>query len=168
MSDATCRLCDGHALSLVLDFGLMPPSRRFLTPELACLPEPIHPLRLMRCDTCGLLELEGAVAEPFAAMRALEKSPTAELEIPDLLALHDRLECDLSCHETPCYPSLAQADALLRKQGLEFVDVAGQQGMLRLTVQRRGGPRRPTPAVEIARARERAAELNRPGAWADF
>lgn len=172
MSDTKCRLCDRQSLSLVLDFGLMPPSRRFLTAELARLPEPIHPLRLMRCDACGLLQLERTGGELLPALRditrVLEKNPTAEIEIPDLLALHDRLECDLICHETPCYLSLAQADDLLRRQALELVDVAGQFGMLRLTVQRRGGPRRPAPAVEAALARERAAELDRPQAWSDF
>jgi hypothetical protein len=157
---------------LVLDFGLMPPSRRFLTPELARLPEPIHSLRLLRCDKCGLLQLESTEAEPLAALQRvtdeLEKSPTAELEIPDLLALHDRLDCDLICHEIPCYFSLAQVGELLRRHSLEFVDAADQNGTLRLTVQRRGGARRPTPAVDAALARERGAEIDRPLAWADF
>src|SRR5262245_392278 len=106
MSAANCRACAGQSPGLVLDLGLMLTARRFLTPELAGLPEPLTPLRLLRCDGCGLLQLEGATTEPLAALRELPKNSTADFDIPDLVALHDRLDCDLICHETPYYFSL--------------------------------------------------------------
>src|SRR5262249_866120 len=45
---------------------------------------------------------------------------------------------------------------------------AEQPGMLQLTAQKLGGARQPSAAVDAALARERAAELDRPQAWADF
>jgi hypothetical protein len=188
MSATNCRACGKQDVSLVLDLGLMPPSRRFLTPETACLPEPIHPLRLLRCEGCGLLQLEATdwseenpaesflgSEDPHAVLHDLAQSlsPTdsAVLELPDLQFLHDGLACDLICHETQCYFSLGQINELFRADRLELVDVAAsaaQPGMLQLTVQRKGGPLRPSPAVDIALARERGVELDRPQAWADF
>ena len=53
----SCCSCDGRT-ALVLDVGRTAPSRRFLTPQMAHLPEPNFPLRLVRCDACGLLQLD--------------------------------------------------------------------------------------------------------------
>jgi hypothetical protein len=113
--------------------------------------------------------------DPRAVLRDLARtlSPTnsAVLELPDLQFLHDGLACDLICHETRCYFSLDQISELLRANRLELVDVAAgatQPGVLHLTVQKQGGPGRPTPAVDRALSRERVAELDRPQAWGDF
>ncbi len=54
-----CRGCDGQT-SLVLDLGRTAPSRRFLSPQMAHQPEPNAPLRLVRCQDCGLIQLDEA------------------------------------------------------------------------------------------------------------
>ena len=79
MSATNCRACAGQDLCLVLDLGLMPPSRRFLTPQMACLPEPIHPLRLLRCDGCGLLQLETIAPSEEEANQAAEDGDQRQL-----------------------------------------------------------------------------------------
>jgi hypothetical protein len=52
-----CRACDGET-SLVLDLGRTAPSHRFLNSAMAHDPEPTGPLRLVRCENCGLLQLD--------------------------------------------------------------------------------------------------------------
>src|SRR5262249_52744574 len=128
---------------------------------------------------CGLLQLEAnelATSEdPHNVLREVARKLTssgiARLELPDLQMLHDHLACDLICHETCCYFSLAQFKAMLSTHGLELIDVtesAERPGMRQLTAQKLGGARQPSAAVDVALARERAAELDRPQAWADF
>lgn len=260
MNATQCRACCARAISLVLDFGLMPPSRRFLTAETACRPEPIHPLRLLRCEACGLLQLADApgltapptplpeptdAAEAFASRlvarfklrpadvvlaiaegnnyasdafqnlnihtlplpsadalhqqeygaarlilahdalpaadnphrvlrdleHALADDGIAVLELPDLMQLHDDLCYDLVCHESRSYFTVAMLAELAAKHGLELVDVERSEdcpNWLRVLVQRRGGAAGVRPSVAVTIARERAAELHRPGPWSDF
>ncbi len=84
MTQSQCRACAHSVLSLVLDFGLIPPSGRFLTAELASQPEPIQALRLMRCESCGLLQLD-----------------TSERPSPLLLTPQLEIDRGLSTHIAP-------------------------------------------------------------------
>ncbi len=194
MTHGQCRLCAGETVLVVLlDFGLMPPSRRFLTAELARQSEPVRPLRLLRCDSCGMLQTDvftdcqprtksvadftelSAVDDPHALLSALQSTGTKDdilsVDIPDLYSLHQRLGFDTICHETKCYFSIGQASALLRRYGFEIFDVeplTDGTSRLRLSVQRRGGAQSIRPSITEAIERERIAGLDRPRPWADF
>src|SRR4029453_2185275 len=61
MALSRCRVCDRSELALILDLGRTALANRFLTPELAAEHEPIYPLRLMRCDGCGLVQIDETV-----------------------------------------------------------------------------------------------------------
>jgi hypothetical protein len=189
-----CRACANQSVSTVLDLGLMPPSRRFLTPELARQSEPIQPLRLLRCQLCGLLQLDSpspeavttqslspglnglsATDDPRAFLSDLNDGFATDgvvnLYVPDLHALHHRLSFDAICHETRCYFSVGYIANLVREYGLELVDVeplVDGSGRLRLTVRQRASSMTIRPSVIEAIQRERIAELDRPRAWADF
>lgn len=189
-----CRACATRSLSPVLDFGLMPPSRRFLTQQMASGPEPVHPLRLDRCIRCGLLQLDdesppqSAIADALANREALLASDdphgildhlartltgdqVAHLDLPDLLSLHDDLCYDLICHETRGYYSVTMVTELAGQHGLELIDVHRddrQLGKLSVSLQVRGGAFAVRSSVNMRIDRERAAELHRPEPWVDF
>lgn len=184
MSAPACLACARPSLSRVYDFGLIAPSRRFLTPELASEPEPVEPLVLHRCLDCGLLqlasqggvELEGdspaTAADPHAWVEAirdeLRDQGVVEWDMPDVLAFHDQLNCDLIRHETRAYWTVGQLQRFLTSHGLTLKNVRPilhEPGMLRVTISRSGPP---APSVQAALDREAEADLDSPRAWEDF
>ena len=78
MSLSCCRVCDCSDLALILDLGRTALANRFLTAELAAEYEPIYPLRLMRCDGCGLVQIDETVPpeELFGHYLICRKRPT--------------------------------------------------------------------------------------------
>ncbi len=184
MSHLSCIACSGSQLSRVYDFGLNAPSTGFLTPQRAAEPEPIEPLILYRCCQCGLLQIG-----PHACLSWANDSPATttdprswlgrhrqtiqdrggvEWDIPDVLALHDHLQCDVVRHETLAYWTIQQLDHFLIDQGLTLKGVRPtphEPGMLRVTVTRGGLP---STEVKMRIAHETEAELESPRAWADF
>ena len=250
-----CRGCKGQT-SLILDLGRTAPSRRFLTPEMTLRPEPNAPLRLARCQTCGLLQLDeacpgepdewsagppadaeanarqlverhglqssdlvleigdGAYAarfRPFGVRTRAIVSPeqierrdfgtakvvlarnalcgtdlepflnlvrdllyhdgVAIFELSHALPIVERLEYDAIRHETPCYFSVEGLCLLAARTGLEVIDAVPlpeEPGIIRVTLQREGGPLFARPAIEAMIAREQTVGVNRLEAWADF
>jgi hypothetical protein len=57
-----CQLCGSDHLRLVLDLGHQAPCDSLLTPAQLDAAEQTWPLRLMRCEACGLVQLDHAVA----------------------------------------------------------------------------------------------------------
>ncbi|MCX7702188.1 MAG: methyltransferase C-terminal domain-containing protein [Gemmataceae bacterium] len=185
MSHPSCLACTHTELSRVYDFGLVAPSRRFLTPELAAEPEPVEPLILYRCARCGLLQLAphkgievecdspATATDPHAWAESLRREwrgeDALEWDIPDVLAFHDQLNCDLIRHETRAYWTVGQLQRLLQEHGLTLENIRpapNEPGMLRVSITREGRP--PRPAVAAAIERETEADLESPRAWDDF
>jgi hypothetical protein len=81
MTQSQCRACVSQNVVPILDLGLMPPSRRFLTAELACQSEPVQPLRLLRCDSCGLLQLDAPRPADSIPVRLFQNPVTLPLSI---------------------------------------------------------------------------------------
>jgi len=52
-----CRICKGSDLMSFLDLGNQPPANSFLRKEDLEKPEPMYPLRIAYCRTCGLSQL---------------------------------------------------------------------------------------------------------------
>ena len=57
-----CRWC-GAATTVVLDLGLQPAADHFPLPD-DPLPDPVHPLRMSMCGTCGLAQLAEDATAP--------------------------------------------------------------------------------------------------------
>jgi len=53
----SCRWCSGRSGVVVVDAGLQPPADLFPEPS-APVPDPEHPLRMVQCRSCGLVQLE--------------------------------------------------------------------------------------------------------------
>ncbi len=53
-----CRQCGSQELALILDLGHHPPSDAFLKPEQLHQAETFYPLRLVSCQSCGLLQID--------------------------------------------------------------------------------------------------------------
>ncbi len=66
---ATCRGCDRHGLTPVLDLGLMPLTSAFLSATQLDDPEPRYPLEVAFCESCTLLQIVETVppAQMFRA-----------------------------------------------------------------------------------------------------
>src|SRR5258708_40298070 len=79
MSLSRCLVCDRSDLALILDLGRTALANRFLTPELAAEPEPIYPLRLVRCDGCGLVQIDETVPPDDLFGHYLYLSQTSDL-----------------------------------------------------------------------------------------
>jgi SAM-dependent methyltransferase len=58
MPEAGCRFCGGRRLRLVVDLGTSPLSNAFLTAEALGGSQAAHPLRLLVCEECHLVQLE--------------------------------------------------------------------------------------------------------------
>lgn len=52
----SCRFCDAVLSNLILDLGMSPPSNRYLTRDSLVMPEVHYPLKVLMCDSCGLLQ----------------------------------------------------------------------------------------------------------------
>jgi len=63
-----CRICKGDTLTEFLDLGEQPLANAFLKKESLNDPEPKYPLRVLFCDTCGLVQL-GDVVDPDTLFR---------------------------------------------------------------------------------------------------
>ena len=61
MTLTACRFCSGADLAPVLELGRHPPSDAFLTAADLEAPEASHPLDVVRCTGCGLVQLDLAV-----------------------------------------------------------------------------------------------------------
>jgi hypothetical protein len=95
----------------------------------------------------------------------------AILELSHVLPILERLEYDAIRHETPCYFSVENLCLLAARNGLEVIDaipLPEESGVIRLTLQREGGPLFARPAIESIIAQEQTAGVNRLEAWADF
>lgn len=57
-----CQVCGSGDLSLVLDLGHIPPCDSLLTPAQLQLSELSYPLRFLRCNECGLAQIDYVVA----------------------------------------------------------------------------------------------------------
>src|SRR5262245_19721421 len=79
MSLSRCRVCDRSDLELILDLGRTALANRFLTPEMAAEHEPIYPLRLVRCDGCGLVQIDETVPPEELFGHYLYLSQTSDL-----------------------------------------------------------------------------------------
>lgn len=55
-----CRVCDGTHLELAVDLGVQPWANHFLRAEEVGR-EPTYPLRVVRCSTCGTVQLDHTV-----------------------------------------------------------------------------------------------------------
>lgn len=53
-----CQMCHSNTLSLILDLGHQPHSDSFPTKAQLSEPEVRYPLRLVSCDTCGLIQID--------------------------------------------------------------------------------------------------------------
>jgi hypothetical protein len=62
MSTLSCRSCAGSSFSDGLDLGSQPIANRFK--DKADAPEPRHPLHLVQCEECGLIQLEKSFPAP--------------------------------------------------------------------------------------------------------
>lgn len=58
-----CRWCSGRSGVVVVDAGLQPPADLFPEPS-APEPDPEHPLRMVQCRECGLVQLESDPTTP--------------------------------------------------------------------------------------------------------
>jgi len=56
-----CRICDAPELDLILDLGEQPLANSFLTSGSGALHEPMFPLELCRCGSCGHIQLSVTV-----------------------------------------------------------------------------------------------------------
>lgn len=56
-----CQICNSRDLELVLDLGHQPPCDSLLTKEQLNEPEATYPLRLVRCRSCGLVQIDHVV-----------------------------------------------------------------------------------------------------------
>jgi hypothetical protein len=56
-----CQICGETALAEIIDFGRQPLCDSLLRAEQLAEPEPTHPLRLMRCPSCTLSQLDYVV-----------------------------------------------------------------------------------------------------------
>lgn len=139
MTLSRCRVCDRSDLSLILDLGRTALANRFLTPELAAEPEPIYPLRLVRCDGCGLVQIDETVPPEDLFGHYLYLSHTS-----DLVKRHAE---HLAQHFTERY-GLAPSDLIL--------EVASNDGTVLQSFRRRGfrvlGVEPAANIAEIARA----------------
>ena len=60
---STCRMCDGHELSRVMELIPTPPGNNFLTEDEINKSEPSYPLELYFCSTCYHIQL-GHIVDP--------------------------------------------------------------------------------------------------------
>jgi SAM-dependent methyltransferase len=109
----------------------------------------------------------------FVAGLALLVEPEGwiTLEFPHLLALLGDTQFDTLYHEHFCYFSLLALEPVLHAHGLVAVDVdvlSTHGGSLRLYVRRRDAASAASAALAAVRARERAAGLTHPAAYAGF
>jgi SAM-dependent methyltransferase len=121
MSLSRCRVCDRSDLALILDLGRTALANRFLTPELAAEYEPIYPLRLARCDGCGLVQIDETIPPDDLFGHYLYLSQTS-----DLVKRHAE---HLAQHFTERY-GLEPADLIL--------EVASNDGTVLQPFRRRG------------------------------
>ena len=56
-----CQNCGHQPLLSIMDFGHHPPCDSLVRPAQLTLPEPFYPLHLLRCERCGLVQIDYAV-----------------------------------------------------------------------------------------------------------
>ncbi len=61
MNPATCRSCGSTHLASVLDLGNLPLANGLVAAARQDLPDPRHPLHLVRCESCSLAQLRDTV-----------------------------------------------------------------------------------------------------------
>src|SRR5262249_19019060 len=66
-----CRLCGAQLTRTFVDLGMSPPCERFLTADQLDDMEPFHPLRVLICDQCFLVQW----AEHVAPGHSFRESP---------------------------------------------------------------------------------------------
>lgn len=136
-----CDACGGNRVAGVLDLGHMPASDGFLSREQLAEPERLAPLRVARCDDCGLLMLQ-------------ERLPPAELFGADYLYC-SAVSSSLREHFSALASDLLAEGTLT--PGASAIEVACNDGFLLAALKARsievlGIEPAPHPA---ARARER-------------
>lgn len=85
--DWSCRWCRGRAATVVLDLGVQPTASS-LPWAGDPLPDPVAPLRMVRCDGCGLLQLEEGLvaAEELMGIEPVEMVEQGRRAVNDLMA----------------------------------------------------------------------------------
>src|SRR5438552_10622144 len=80
MTEQHCRICRSPELGLILDLGRTALANRFLTPALVGEPgpEPTFPLRLFRCERCGLVQIDETVPPQMLFGHYLYLSQTSD------------------------------------------------------------------------------------------
>ena len=56
-----CQVCGNRDLEFIIDLGHQPPCNALLTQEMLDQPETAYPLRVFRCPSCGLAQLDHVV-----------------------------------------------------------------------------------------------------------
>lgn len=84
-----CRICQSQLPAPLLDFGPMPLANAFLSSAEAFEDEPTFPLAVIRCEDCGLLQLDHVVPAEVLYRDYLYVSGTSEAAVRHATALAD-------------------------------------------------------------------------------
>lgn len=138
-----CQVCGASDLELVIDLGHQPLCDSLLTREQLKEPETTYPLRLVRCSSCGLVQLDYVVAGQVVYHRGYPYRTGITKELSDH---HHRLSMDMvKRHGTP-------TDSLI-------VDIGSNDGTLLKGFQRQGMRVLGVEPTDVARfAREAGIE----------
>ena len=101
----------------------------------------------------------------------LKDNGIATFEFPHLQNLIEQNQFDTIYHEHFCYFSAIAIDAIAKAHGLVFFDVEEiptHGGSLRLYAARQDSARQPVPSLDVVRAKERVALLDRPEGYLGF
>jgi SAM-dependent methyltransferase len=79
MRTDTCRVCLDKNLALFLDLGTTALANSFVRPDQIDEPEPKYPLRLVQCQTCGLVQIDEIVPPETLFRNYIYVSGTSDL-----------------------------------------------------------------------------------------
>lgn len=114
----TCRLCDSYDLDLIVAFAPTPPGDQYLK---APTPQQSYPLDLMRCRSCGAVQLADTVDPALIYTNYIYTTSIS----PGLDQHFDRYASDV-------------IDRVGLKKGASVVDIGSNDGTLLNAFQRRG------------------------------
>lgn len=121
MTIAACRICGIHQITPFFDFGSLPLPNGFLKREDLKKPEPIFPLRIGFCESCGLVQLLDVV-DPGLMFRNYVYLPSAS---QTRLANFSQIASEMVGRKPPTEYSLA-------------LDIGSNDGSLLLEFKRQG------------------------------
>ncbi len=164
--EGCCRSCGHRHLEPILSLGATPLANALLTADQLNEPEPTHPLTLVFCPHCSLVQLQETVAPEQLFREYFYFSSFSDTALANAQQLCQRLAAERQLDEQSLVVELASNDGYLlqyyQQQNIPILGIEPAENIARVAREERG-----IPTLAEFFGRDLARELRQAGKAAD-